>query len=363
MSAKKTPTKPVVTSAAKTKEKSIKSTSSKDQANPKTASPKGLGKGLSALLGDKAAISSMGMSAAGVSTQGVSTQGGSLQGAGVSRPEGHSAVSGAASDGGSSESSLSSGSLSGSSLEVPIEKVITGPWQPRQRFDEDSLNDLAESIGQHGVVQPLLVRPNGGNYELIAGERRWRAAQKAGLHQVPVVIRDTSDQMAAEIAMIENIQRHDLSPIEEAEGYRRLIDEFDYTQDALAKVIGKSRSHLANTMRLLNLPESLRDVLKAGELTAGQVRPLIGRDDAAELGQIVLARGMSARQVEALVAQKDKPAAPKAEKSPDMIALEKDLRETSGFDVALNYNDASEKGTVTIKARSLEQFEAIITAM
>ncbi|MCE2516378.1 MAG: ParB/RepB/Spo0J family partition protein [Alphaproteobacteria bacterium] len=297
---------------------------------------KGLGKGLSALLGDKAAISSMGVNApaAGIAS------------AATAAPTQNTSAGG-----------------SSSQLDVAIEKVITGPWQPRQRFDEDSLNDLAESIRQHGVVQPLLVRPNGDRFELIAGERRWRAAQKAGLHHVPVVIRETSDQMAAEIAMIENIQRHDLSPVEEAEGYRRLIDEFDYTQETLAKVIGKSRSHLANTMRLLNLPDAIRDLLKSGELTAGQVRPLVGRDDAAELGQIVLAKGMSARQVEALVAQKDRPVAPKAEKSPDMIALEKDLRDMSGFDIALSYNDTSEKGTVTIKAASLEQFEAIIAKL
>ena len=290
--------------------------------NPlKSNASKGLGKGLSSLLGDNAAIASM-----------------------TGQPPASAEIK---------------GQDSGEQY-LPIEKIIVGSWQPRQMFDEESLNDLATSIRQHGVVQPLLVRPNGDHYELIAGERRWRAAQRAGLHQVPVVIRIAGDKMAAEIAMIENIQRHDLSPVEEAEGYRRLIDEFKYTQDALAKVIGKSRSHLANTMRLLGLPNDILGHLRVGDLTPGQVRPLIGRDDAAALGAIVLAKGMSARQVEALVSQKDTPPQKNPAQATDIIALEKDLRDMSGFDIAIKYNAHAEKGTITIKASSLEQFDAII---
>ena len=292
----------------------------------KSNTSKGLGKGLSSLLGDNAAIASM-----------------------TGQPPASAEIK---------------GQDSGEQY-LPIEKIIVGSWQPRQMFDEESLNDLATSIRQHGVVQPLLVRPNGDHYELIAGERRWRAAQRAGLHQVPVVIRMAGDKMAAEIAMIENIQRHDLSPVEEAEGYRRLIDEFKYTQDALAKVIGKSRSHLANTMRLLGLPNDILGHLRVGDLTPGQVRPLIGRDDAAALGAIVLAKGMSARQVEALVSQKEKLLQkPHRQKKPaqavDIIALEKNLKDISGFDIAIKYNAHAEKGTIIIKASSLEQFDAII---
>lgn len=297
----------------------------------KSTPSKGLGKGLSSLLGDNNAIASMGLAA----------------------PAGAESVAVA---------QVEQASVPASD-HLPIEKITAGPWQPRQQFDEENLNDLAESIRQHGVVQPLLVRPDGNKYQLIAGERRWRAAQRAGLHEVPVVIRDASDKMAAEIAMIENIQRHDLSSVEEAEGYRRLIDEFEYTQDALAKVIGKSRSHLANTMRLLNLPDGLRKYLREGKLTAGQVRPLIGRDDAEELGAIVLAKGLSARQVEAMVAQKEKPVQEKPARSADIVALEEDLRNASGFDINIKFNPAAEKGMVTIKLANLEQFDALVATL
>ena len=289
------------------------------------SAPKGLGKGLSALLGDTAAIRAVG----GVATT-VSSSGGSASSSGVTS--------------------------------VPIEYISSGLYQPRDVFDEDSLNDLAESIRQHGIVQPLLVRPKpvgkAEAYELIAGERRWRAAQKAGLHSVPVVIRDADDQMAAEIAMIENIQRRDLSAIEEAEGYRRLITEFEYTQDALSKVIGKSRSHLANTMRLLNLPEEVKAHVKNGVLTAGQVRPLIGRDDAAQLAAQILNRGMSARQVEALVTAQDRPPRAKPEKSTDLIALEHELAASTGLEVTVT--DKGEAGVITIKYSDLDQFDEIV---
>ena len=293
--------------------------------------PKGLGKGLSALLGDSAAIRAVGGMTAPSQTVG----------------QGHEA----------GEARASSGATT-----IAIERISSGLYQPRAVFDEDSLNDLAESIRQHGIVQPLLVRPKssgkGENYELIAGERRWRAAQKAKLHDVPVVIRDADDQMAAEIAMIENIQRRDLSVIEEAEGYRRLITEFEYTQDALSKVIGKSRSHLANTMRLLNLPEEVKAHVKNGVLTAGQVRPLIGRDDAAQLAAQILSRGMSARQVEALVTAQDRPPRPKPEKSADVIALEQDLAASTGLEVTVT--DKGEAGVITIKYSDLDQFDEII---
>ena len=313
-----------------------KKPSSKNKMSTQSTSSKGLGKGLSALLGDNAAIASMSTSP-------------------KTKAQSQNRAAAPSSDGASPSP--------GGAQHVAIDLIKASPYQPRTVFDEDSLSDLSASIANRGVVQPLLVRPSGGGFELIAGERRWRAAQKAGLHEVPVVIRDADDQMAAEIAMIENIQRHDLSIIEEAEGYRRLIEDFHYTQDALATVIGKSRSHLANTMRLLNLPDAVRVLVGQGKLTAGQVRPLIGRDDATNLAKIINEKGMSARQVEQLVAKADKPVRAIEQKSSDLIALERDLAEQTGFHITVNFNAAQETGTVTIKANDLDQFDSIIATL
>ena len=309
---------------------------------------KGLGKGLSALLGDNAAITAVG---------------GAVGGSDLSQPQRRASASGASAAGSSAAgtSVKPSDDLATGAQHLPIEQITSGMYQPRALFDEDALNDLAESIKTHGIVQPLLVRPKGKGFELIAGERRWRAAQKAGLHTVPAVIRDADDQMAAEIAMIENIQRRDLSVIEEAEGYRRLIEDFSYTQDALAKVIGKSRSHLANTMRLLHLPDDVRQHLKSGALTAGQVRPLIGRDDAAALAGQILNRGLSARQVEKLVVAQDRPSRPTPTKSADLIALEEDLAANTGLNVTVT--SKNQGGTITIKYDDLDQFDAIINRL
>lgn len=299
---------------------------------------KGLGKGLSALLGDKAAINAVG-------------------GSDLSQPNRNQAQP-------SAPSQDQSGQTGAQNL--PIEQISSGLYQPRDVFDEDALNDLAESIKNHGIVQPLLVRPKakgskGTSFELIAGERRWRAAQKAGLHTVPCVIRDADDQMAAEIAMIENIQRRDLSVIEEAEGYRRLIEEFSYTQDALAKVIGKSRSHLANTMRLLQLPDDVLQHLKSGTLTPGQTRPLVGRDDAAALASQILNKGLSARQVEKLVAAQDRPPKEQPVKDTNLVALEDELASTTGLDVTVTVKNQG--GVISIKYEDLDQFDAIINRL
>ena len=299
---------------------------------------KGLGKGLSALLGDKAAINAVG-------------------GSDLSQPNRNQAQP-------SAPSQDQLGQTGAQNL--PIEQISSGLYQPRDVFDEDALNDLAESIKNHGIVQPLLVRPKakgskGTSFELIAGERRWRAAQKAGLHTVPCVIRDADDQMAAEIAMIENIQRRDLSVIEEAEGYRRLIEEFSYTQDALAKVIGKSRSHLANTMRLLQLPDDVRQHLKSGTLTPGQTRPLVGRDDAAALASQILNKGLSARQVEKLVAAQDRPPKEQPVKDTNIVALEDELASTIGLDVTVTVKNQG--GVISIKYEDLDQFDAIINRL
>ena len=195
--------------------------------------------------------------------------------------------------------------------EVPLAALKPGRFNPRRNFAEAQLEELAASIRERGLVQPLVVRPSlGDTYEIVAGERRWRAAQLANLHDVPVVVRALSDQEAVEIAIIENVQREDLNAIEEGEGYELLMDGHGYTQEDLAKVIGKSRSHLANTLRLLKLPDSVQDLVRSGELSAGHARALIGRPDADALAARIVKEGLSVREVEALT-QERAPAKPK----------------------------------------------------
>ena len=194
---------------------------------------------------------------------------------------------------------------------VALDAIKAGRFNPRRNFSETQIEELAVSIRERGLVQPLVVRPVRGEheaYEIVAGERRWRAAQRANLHEVPVVVRALSDQEAIEIAIIENVQREDLNAVEEAEGYRMLMDGHGYTQEDLSKVIGKSRSHLANTLRLLKLPESVQALLRSGALSAGHARCLIGRADAAALAERIVNEELTVRQVEALV--QDKPAMP-----------------------------------------------------
>ena len=200
---------------------------------------------------------------------------------------------------------------------VPLAALKPGRFNPRRNFAEAQLEELAASIRERGLVQPLVVRPSSGDtYEIVAGERRWRAAQLANLHDVPVIVRALSDQEAVEIAIIENVQREDLNAIEEGEGYKLLMDGHGYTQEDLAKVIGKSRSHLANTLRLLKLPDSVQDFVRSGELSAGHARPLVGRPDAAALATRIVNLGLSVRQVEALT-QERAPAKAKRPKSKD----------------------------------------------
>ena len=294
---------------------------------------KGLGKGLSSLLGDSAAVASLQETASPVT---------------VTSPATNPVAGGSG------------------AIVVSITDISPSPWQPRQTFDSAALDDLVASIKQHGVVQPLLVRPHPdepANYELIAGERRWRAAQKAGLHELPVLVREADDKMAAEIALIENIQRHDLTLIEEASGYRKLMHEFGYTQEKLSSIVGKSRSHLANTMRLLNLPQEVLSMLAEGTVTGGQVRPLVGRDDAVVLARTVAAKGMSARQVEAMVAQIDKPKPAKPEPDGNIKALEQKLAEKHGLDIAIAFNNDKGNGKITIACQNLEQFDAMIALL
>ncbi len=210
---------------------------------------------------------------------------------------------------------------------VNINDLSPSRYQPRLDFDQEALDALARSISEKGVLQPLLVRElGGGKYEIIAGERRYRAAGMAGLKEVPVIVKSMNDKEVLEVALVENLLRENLSAIEEAEGLQRLIDEFSHTQEALAKVIGKSRSHIANTLRLLALPASVQKMVRDGILTAGQVRPLIGLADAEALAQKIAARGLNARQAEELAAKARKPAESRKEKPADS-----DLEEISSF--------------------------------
>lgn len=250
---------------------------------------------------------------------------------------------------------------------VPIEFVGRNPRNPRRYFDESELQDLASSIRQHGIVQPVVVRTTADNrYEIIAGERRWRAAQLAGLIEIPVIIRDVDDRTALEIAIVENVQRSDLNPLEEAMGYELLIADHGYTQNDLGEIIGKSRSHVANSLRLLKLPEPVRDMLASGTLSAGHARALIPTSDPIALAKAVVAKGMSVRDAERLAqndikAQADPnhgQAAPKDVKDADTLALERTLSDVLGLDVTVNHK-GSGGGQLRISYKTLEQLEEI----
>ena len=245
---------------------------------------------------------------------------------------------------------------------VPIGQVEPGAYNPRKAVRDDELDELAESIRQKGLVQPLIVREADGNkYEIVAGERRWRAAQRAGVHMVPVIIRELSDQEVLELAIIENVQRADLNAIEEAGGYRDLIERFGYTQDRLSEVIGKSRSHLANTLRLLKLPDAVRAHVSEGRLTAGHARPLVGREDAEHLAELIIAKDMSVRDVEALVQRadlrKEQPQIRRVrEKDPDTRAFETEVSNILGLKVEIKPG-AGETGSLTINYTDFDQLD------
>jgi ParB family chromosome partitioning protein len=248
---------------------------------------------------------------------------------------------------------------------VPIDFVRPGRFQPRRRFDDEALHALAASIREKGVLQPLLVRrhPDAANaYEIIAGERRWRAAQIAQLHELPVVIREFADDEALEIALVENIQRQDLTPLEEAEGYRRLMEEFSHTQEDLSKAVGKSRSHVANMLRLLGLPEAVKQHVEAGRLSAGHARALLNAGDPVGLAEQVIKRGLNVRATEKL-AQSVKPTPGKTSgkaqtKDADTAALERDLENMLGLKVTVSF--AGRGGSLTIHYRTLEQLDDVL---
>jgi ParB family chromosome partitioning protein len=253
---------------------------------------------------------------------------------------------------------------SGGVKRLPVEFIIANRANPRRTFDDDQLEELTNSIREKGVMQPLLVRPSEDPniFELIAGERRWRASQRAGLHDVPVIVRDVDDKEALELAIIENVQRADLNPLEEAMGYGQLIEQFDYTQQDLAQVIGKSRSHVANTLRLLKLPEDVRGMVASGSLTAGHARTLITAEDPATLAQQIVSGGLSVREAEALSQQRDiagvkKPVGTQTSRDADTVALERRLSDALGLSVSLAHG--ANGGKIEIRYKTLEQLDAI----
>ena len=255
---------------------------------------------------------------------------------------------------------------------LPVEKLRPGRYQPRRKFDQAAIEDLAASLREKGVLQPLLVRAvDEDMFEIIAGERRWRAAQAAMLHEVPVIVRTLDDREALELALIENLQREDLSPLEEADGFRRLMDEFSHTQEELAKVLGKSRSHVANMMRLLGLPDPVKALLESGHLSAGHARALVTAADPVALARQVVEKGLNVRQTEKLAQEqggaerKERKGAggstPGAEKDTDLIALERSLSNLIGLQVTITAQ--SKGGDLTIHYGTLEQLDDIIARL
>ena len=240
---------------------------------------------------------------------------------------------------------------------VPIERLRPSPVQPRRRFAEAELAALAASVAAKGVLQPLLVRPAGDQLEIVAGERRWRAAQRAGLHQLPVVIRELGDGEALEIALVENLQRADLSPLEEAEALRRLVADFGYRQETLAEALGRSRSHVANTLRLLGLPEAVRAMVEDGSLSAGHARALLGASDPQRVALQVVARGLNVRQTEALVRREARGQRPRLV-DPNLAALERDLAQRLGLAVVIRRSGHG--GTLTLRYTRPEQLDRIL---
>jgi len=247
---------------------------------------------------------------------------------------------------------------------VAIDLVVRNPKNPRKHFAEEDLQDLASSIRQHGIVQPVVVRPMAdGKFEIIAGERRWRAAQLAGLNEIPVLIREVDDRTALELAIVENVQRADLNPLEEALGYEQLIAEHGYTQNDLGEIIGKSRSHVANSLRLLKLPELVRDMVTSGSLSAGHARALIPTSDPVGLARSIVAKGLSVRDAERIAQNNIRgqsqpaPETKSVQKDPDTLALERSLSDSLGLDVIVNHKGNG--GRLTISYKSLEQLEEI----
>ena len=245
--------------------------------------------------------------------------------------------------------------------EISIADLERNKYQPRTIFDEDKLNELSSSIKENGVIQPIAVRPNKyepGKFEIVAGERRWLAAQKAGLNKVPVVVLDIDDQKSLEIAIVENVQRQDLSVIEEAKGYQRLVKEFGYDHVKISKFMSKSRSHVSNTLRLLSLPEDIIGLMEEGKLTAGQARPLIGIPNASEVAENIVKKKVAAREVESLVKRKKGGKGTKKIEDPNVLFARNEIESKLGLNVEI-VNKKNNSGKITIKYKSLDQFELI----
>ena len=249
---------------------------------------------------------------------------------------------------------------------VPVEKIYPNPNQPRKSFQEEKLIELANSIKTKGIVQPLIVRKKKGtkeSFEIVAGERRWRAAQRAQIHELPVIIKEFTDIEVLEIAIIENVQRADLNPIEEALGYKNLMENFDHTQDGLSKEIGKSRSHIANLLRLLNLPSSVQELLISGQLTAGHARALVTCDNPLAIAKQIISLGLSVRDAERLAKNVgEKKVSNKAktkEKPADTVLLEADLSAALKMKVSINHEEGKEKGLISITYKSLDELDRI----
>ena len=306
----------------------------------KKGSERGLGRGLSSLLGDQ----------------------------GVAIATGMAGVAGATPNGSDiPQKSHDIGGIPFSGLrEVPVEWINVGPWQPRRRFNKQALEELAASIRKNGIVQPILLRPHSAyksRFQLVAGERRWRAAQLAKIHEVPAIIRDLTTAECYEIALVENIQRSDLSVIEEAQGYQKLLDTNRYTQEELSKIIGKSRSHIANILRLLLLPESVQTLLLERKITMGQARPLIGHKQSEILAKTIVTKSLSARQAEILARQDDISARKmrkKSGKSSDIRALEQKAADKLGLAFNIDWDEAKERGKMSIYCRSLDQMTNLL---
>ena len=249
---------------------------------------------------------------------------------------------------------------------VAISQVKSSALNPRKDFREEDLAELSESIRTKGLVQPIVVRPDPsvqGDYEIVAGERRWRAAQRAGLHTVPVIVRELTDKEVLELAIIENVQRQDLNAIEEAAGYRELVERFAYSQDQLSEIIGKSRSHVANTLRLLKLPVSVQALVQQGALSAGHARALIGREDAEPLAQRIVEQGLNVREVEAIVQGREEPSPSGGSRKPrdkdaDTKAFEKELADLLGLKVEIK-RSSGESGHLVIKFGNFDQLDYI----
>ncbi len=301
---------------------------------------RGLGRGLSTLLGDTEALSSL--EETSVSSPKISNNIASIAG------------------------SVSLSNFS-SIQQIPIEWINPGPWQPRKKFDSDSLKELANSFLKQGIIQPILIRPTPGavnKYQLIAGERRWRAAQIAKIYEIPAVIREFSEQEAAQIALVENIQRRDLSSIEEATAYQQLIQTYGYTQQELSDLVGKSRPHITNLMRLLTLPDWIQSQIDNGNVSVGQIRPIIGHADIDNLAKLIIKQGLTAREVENLLKRKNKNSR-KMRAGYNIPRLEnKDLEEKIELQIGLKseikWNSKREVGAVKILVSSLEQFDALL---